>query len=277
MTARILAALAVVLLLSTACGGNSVVRDSAAKKTVLCTPVATCTEAGPGSVIYFYDGGSSSTNGPIVSWEWDFGAGYEDATELEGLACHTFASKGNYQCTLRVTDGIGDVCERSVKVKIKPQYDAAPVSMVFGPFESDSVRQGGGGSLSYHHWRWRTLSYDPEDPAYIDEPVLEIAGPQLPPGDPDFDLLRVVYSAGGRDDFCGIEIGDGDATGDDLDWDRRDDDPTLKRTFVLPHVLEKDGSCISRSKEDVYVWKIKTRSGKGAQITEHRGHVTILK
>jgi len=127
-------------------------------------------------------------------------------------------------------------------------YDAPVVRMLWGADEGDEYRQGADGKpLRYHTWRWRCLAYDPEDPAYTENHVLAIAI-----GDPDFDLLR-VYSEGSPKDFAKP----------DLDDDGVNDDPSVKRVFILPHVLEVSGSCIGRSKEDVYVWKIKAVGANG--------------
>ena len=80
--------------------------------------------------------------------------------------------------------------------------------------------------------------------------------PDAPAGT-DFDLLR-VYSEGSDKDFVTP----------DLDDDGVDDDPSVRRTFVLPHVLEVSGRCIGRSKEDVYVWKIKAVDSNGEKIRD---------
>jgi PKD repeat protein len=57
--------------------------------------------------VKLFDNGSSSPNGPIVKWEWNFGdapGGWHDYTATQGLAYHTYASPGTYQAHLRVSD-----------------------------------------------------------------------------------------------------------------------------------------------------------------------------
>lgn len=265
MSVRLLIVLLGAALISTlsACGSSSQLeRNTSAKGIITVKPASSCGKAGINSTIYFYDDGSSSSNGPIVKFEWNFGDGWEDCSGTGGLASHFFDTPGTQNAHLRVTDSTGKKASEKVKVTIEQGFDADVVRMLWGADESDEFRQGADGSrLRYHDWRWRCLSYDPENPAFTENHVLAIAI-----GDPDFDLLR-VYSAGSRDDFVMP----------DLDDDGEKDDPSVKRVLVLPHVLEVRGSCIGRSKEDVYVWKIKTIGANGEGKKEYTGHVTILK
>lgn len=218
--------------------------------------------AGAPSIIYFYDDGSSSSNGPIVKFEWNFGDGWEDWTSTDGLASHTYDVPGIMNAHLRVTDSTGKRASDKVKVIIEQGFDADVVHMLWGVDESDADDLGADGkSLRYHEWRWRSLAYDPEIPSYTENHVLSIAI-----GDPDFDLLR-VYSEGSRKDFV---LGD-------LDGDGLDDDSSVSRVYVLPHILEIRGRCIGRGKEDVYVWKIKAIGANGEGKKEYTGHVTLMK
>lgn len=265
MPIRILSAVLAVVLLGAlaACGGGSQLeRSLSAKGIVASKPGSSCPTAGKNSIIYFYDDGSSSSNGPIVKFEWNFGDGWEDATSTEGMAAHFYATPGTKVAHLRVTDSTGRKASEKIKVMIVDGFDADVVRMLWGVDESDESRQvADGGYLRYHHWRWRSLVYDPEDERYTENTVLAIS-----PGDPDFDLL-CVYSEGSAKDFVTP----------DLDGDGEDDDPSVRRTFVLPHILEVSGSCLGRSKSDVYVWKIKTKSTSGKTMHDYRGHVTVLK
>jgi hypothetical protein len=280
MTVRLLTALLCVALASiaAACGGGQALHDASARGIVTCKPSSGGTgKAGLGALVYFYDEGSSSTGGPIVRREWNFddGSGWTEARTL--VVPHVFETKGNYKVQLRCTDAAGNTGSDFIFVQIKDKYDADPVFVVLGCDESDEdVPQGDGTVLRYHKWRWTTISYDPEDRNYRDNPILDVSKSQLPPGDPDFDLLRVIHSEGDpKADFCGIDT-DGDGVGDDLDFDRDDDDPQLKRTFSFPHVLETSGRCLSKSKEDVYVWKIKSSISSSEKHTK-TGHVTLMK
>jgi len=246
-----------------ACGGsNQFERTSSAKGIIAVKPVSSCGQAGSNSVIYFYDDGSSSTSGPIVKYEWNFGAGWEDFSSTGGLASHFYDTPGTQNTHLRVTDSTGQKASGKVKVMIVEGFDAQVVRLLWGVDEGDEYRQSSDGSrLRYHNWRWRCLSYDPETPTYTENHILAIAI-----GDPDFDLLR-VYSAGSTKDYVMP----------DLDDDGVNDDPSIKRVLILPHVLEVSGSCIGRGKEDVYVWKVKPVGANGEGKKEYVGHVTLLK
>ena len=57
-----------------------------------------------GNVVTFTDN-SSSPNGAIVSWEWDFGDG---TTSTEQNPTHSYADLGNFTISLKVTDVIGE-------------------------------------------------------------------------------------------------------------------------------------------------------------------------
>jgi len=197
-----------------------------------------------------------------VKYEWNFGYGWEDWSGTDGLAAHNYDTPGTMNAHLRVTDATGRKASEKVKVIVEQGFDAEVVRLLWGVDEGDEFGQGSDGKrLRYHTWRWRCLAYDPENPRYTENHVLSIAI-----GDPDFDLLR-VYSEGSAKDFVMA----------DLDDDRVNDDPSVKRTFVLPHVLEVSGRCIGRNKQDVYVWKIKAIGANGEGKKEYVGHVTILK
>lgn len=265
MNSRILImllALVLMYVLSACGGGSQLERGTSARGIIVCKPGSSCGQAGKSSIIYFYDAGSSSTNGPIVKYEWNFGDGWEDCTGTGGLASHFYDTAGTMNAHLRVTDSTGQKASEKVKVIIVDGFDAPIVRMLWGVDEGDEFRQGADGKrLRYHDWQWRCLAYDPENPSYTENHVLAIAI-----GDPDFDLLR-VYSEGSSKDFVKP----------DLDDDGVNDDPSVKRVLVLPHVLEVNGSCIGRGKEDVYVWKVKPVGANGEGKKEYVGHVTLLK
>ncbi|MDQ3023483.1 MAG: PKD domain-containing protein [bacterium] len=273
-----LACAAFIVLVASCGGGSAIERDSSAKGIITCKPSSGGTgKAGTHSVIYFYDDGSSSSAGPIVKFEWNFGNGWEDCTQTGGLCPHFYDLPGTYVAHLRVTDSTGKKGQEKIKIVIEQGFDAEPVFMVWGVDEGDEFEQGSGGRYRYHTWRWRTLSYDPEHPEIRESPTLAVS--TTPPGDPDFDLLRVILSSGDPDfDFCGIDT-DGDGDGDDLDGDGVDDDPSFERNNAYwPHMHQLSGRCqVIKSNPDVYVWKIKTIGVNGEGKKEYTGHVTLLK
>jgi len=64
--------------------------------------------------VTFDASGSSSPNGPIVSYAWDFGDG---ETSAGAAATHTYVEKGIYTVTLTVTDSTGKTGSRSRTVE----------------------------------------------------------------------------------------------------------------------------------------------------------------
>jgi PKD repeat protein len=72
---------------------------------------------------------STSPNGAIVKYEWDFGDG-ETGTGM--VATHTFQEKGVYSVTLTVTDAIGQVGVRIVTVEA---LNIAPIArFTYSPY-----------------------------------------------------------------------------------------------------------------------------------------------
>jgi len=272
MTVRISLALlcaALVSILSACGGGTTLERNSSARGIVVCKP-AGGTTAGRSATVIYYDDGSTSTNGPIVSWEWNFGDGWQDATDTEGICAHTYSGVGTFPAHLRVTDSTGQKSSAMIKTTLSDGSNADPIFVVLGsPDESFSDGKGSDGSSHrYHNWRWRCISYDPEDATFEAPPELTIRR-QLPPGDPDFDLL-VCKSDGSSSDFI---LGD-------LDGDGTNDDPSVRRVFVLPHVLEVSGRCLSPIRESptIFAWKVKPAAGaNGEGKKEYVGHVSLLK
>ncbi|MEP0814793.1 MAG: hypothetical protein HRF49_09035 [bacterium] len=262
-TYSVLIALSGILLIASCSGGGiEPSRTPSARDIIVVRPGTSTGMAGSPCLIYFYDDGSSSSNGPIVKYEWNFGGGWEDWTSTDGFAYHSYDAPDTYNAHLRVTDSTGRKAVGKVKVVVVQGYDSDIVRMYWGADESDEFRPGADGkSYRYHEWRWRCLAYDPEDSKYGENHVLAVS-----PGDPDFDML-VVYSEGSEKDFVVADL-DGDGVGDD---------PSVKRTFVLPHVLEVSGSCLGRGKQDVYVWKITSFSKTYGKAHELKGHVTLIK
>ena len=75
---------------------------------------ATLTFAYPPLETTFDASDSSSPNGAIVSYEWDFGDG-EVGTGV--VVTHTYEEKGIYEVTLMVTDSSGETGARSLAVE----------------------------------------------------------------------------------------------------------------------------------------------------------------
>ena len=65
---------------------------------------------------------SSSPNGAIVSYDWDFGDG---DTDSGGVVTHTYAEKGVYDITLVVTDSTGKTGARTRSVEALNRIPAA--------------------------------------------------------------------------------------------------------------------------------------------------------
>ena len=57
---------------------------------------------------------SSSPNGPIVNYDWDFGG---SDTEVGPTASHTYTEKGVYPVTLEVTDSTGKRATRTMSIE----------------------------------------------------------------------------------------------------------------------------------------------------------------
>ncbi|WP_028892116.1 T9SS C-terminal target domain-containing protein [Tenacibaculum sp. 47A_GOM-205m] len=80
---------------------------STKKSTYFVPPAANFTISGGyciGNVVTFTDN-SSSPNGAIVSWEWDFGDG---TTSTEQNPTHSYTDLGSFTISLKVTDVIGE-------------------------------------------------------------------------------------------------------------------------------------------------------------------------
>lgn len=89
-------------------------------------------EGGVPMLAHFYDDGSYDPDGEIVKWEWNFGdsaggdGAWEDYTETEGDAWHTYEHPGTAVAHLRVTDDDGNKATEQVKITIRRDLNAAP-------------------------------------------------------------------------------------------------------------------------------------------------------
>jgi hypothetical protein len=255
------------------CGGSGAAldHDPSARGIVIAKPgTGGVSAASPGSTIYFYDEGSSSTEGSIVKWEWNFGGGWQDCTATAGICSQTFSKAGTFTSQLRVTDSAGNKDTGKVKTIIADGIDADDVFIVIG--SPDEGFTGDSSKGRYHTWRWRCISYDPDDANFEAIPSLDIRR-DLPPGDPHFDQL-VCHSAGSTTDF----------TLGDLNGDGISDDPSVKRALVMPHVLEVSGRSLSQGLNDSFTWTLlpAVQSHEGSKATScggtgYVGHVSILK
>jgi hypothetical protein len=240
----------------TACGGTSTPADHAAtaKGIITCKPAAAHPRCGSPCNVWFYDDGSSSLEGPIVKWEWKFntghggggGGGWFDATATRGLVMQGCPRPGTFTATCRLTDALGNTGTEKVSVDVRGGADAEPACFVADA--SSSSR--------YHEWRW--LLHDPDSPDFDGHLAECIIEADLD-GDGEFEpLLRLTGDPATDPKVCDL---DGDGAPESFIVDAQGPIITIQ--------------CPRKAKEDVYVWKIKTReSGK---LKEYTGHVTILK
>lgn len=77
----------------------------------------TPTHPASGTAIKF-DASASTAGGKIVKWVWEFGDGAKDTASGQ-IASHTYATPGNYDVTLWVTDDAGKVVSTTKKLKVK--------------------------------------------------------------------------------------------------------------------------------------------------------------
>lgn len=129
---------------------------------LLLLPLAGCIATGPRAeftaepryaypplVVTFDGSGSSSPNGAIVSYDWDFG----DGSSGDGVSLtHTYPEKGVYAVTLTVTDETGKSGSRSKTVEalnrvpiadFQPSVYAAPTGQPVRFDASDSYDPDG--------------------------------------------------------------------------------------------------------------------------------------
>jgi len=109
---------------------------------------ATPSSGYPPFLVSFDASDSTSPNGQIVGYSWDFGDG-ESATGI--LATHTYEEKGLHTATLSVTDSLGKVGVRSMVIDSK---NRPPVAAFTPSVYSTPVRQ--------KVWFDASESYDPD-------------------------------------------------------------------------------------------------------------------
>ncbi len=83
-----------------------------------------------------FDGSAStSPNGPIVNYSWDFGDG---TTGAGAVVTHTYTEKGVYEVTLEVRDAAGGTAQRT---KMVEALNHAPVARFSPNVYTTAVRQ----------------------------------------------------------------------------------------------------------------------------------------
>jgi PKD repeat protein len=85
------------------------------------------------ATVNFSAGGSADSDGSIVSYEWDFGAGFQPSAD--GTASQSYPAGGTYNATLRVTDNEGG---QSIDV-VFVYVNSAPVAALSADPLSGSV------------------------------------------------------------------------------------------------------------------------------------------
>ncbi|MEW5827239.1 MAG: PKD domain-containing protein [Candidatus Bipolaricaulota bacterium] len=89
----------------------------------------------PPLLVSFDGRASSSPNGPIVAYAWDFGDG---ETAAGSIVTHTYAEKGVYTVTLEVTDGSG---KKGVRTRTVEALNRAPVARFEASVYATGVNQ----------------------------------------------------------------------------------------------------------------------------------------
>ena len=110
--------------------------------------------------VYFSAFGSESTNGQIISYQWDLdgnGLFDTDATTEGGYASYYYAKPGEYQVTLRVTDSIGNSATDSLSVYVRhPGSASVDYWTVFDDSQVEKV------TFEVTDASWDELWLDPE-------------------------------------------------------------------------------------------------------------------
>jgi subtilisin family serine protease len=87
------------------------------------------TETAPSAIFSFkcqknnctFDGSASTDDGPITSYQWNFGDGSTSLTASSPITTHTYSQKGSYAVTVSLTvrdvAGLSSVSKRSIQIK----------------------------------------------------------------------------------------------------------------------------------------------------------------
>jgi hypothetical protein len=101
-------------------------------------------EAAAGQPVEFDGSASTSPNGPITSWDWNFG----DSSTATGQSLnHTFATAGSYTVTMSVTDSRGATSSNQALVLVQPK----PKGGAAGYRRKILVKR----RYRHHHWEIR--------------------------------------------------------------------------------------------------------------------------
>lgn len=84
-----------------------------------------------GEVVNFSSRGSRDPDGQILGFSWNFGDG--NTSEQENPA-HAYATEGNYDVTLTVTDNQGATHRAATRAQISATGNQAPVAQINGPY-----------------------------------------------------------------------------------------------------------------------------------------------
>jgi hypothetical protein len=261
--------LACAALVLSACSGSATIERDSSKQgddfcrissdviKVGCPGVVRCTAAAdPGTI-------------EIESWSWGVSNGRILRSSDDGSEVWiSIDEPGVCTLTARGVDKDGKDCTTPKhKLHCAKGQNAAPVIIVPAePMDSPFFKTTSDGKrLPYHEWAWRCICYDPDDPTYECYGELEITGGDLD-GDGRGDVLCYLDSDGKR-----VVAGDWDADGVDDDCDGFTNlTHSSEHTFVV--------RCPSKSKEDVYVWKVKEKKKESTEgKKEYVGHVSLLK
>jgi hypothetical protein len=199
----------------------------------------------------------------VLSWSWGVNNGrVVSQDDASGVAWISIDEPGACVISARGVDKDGKDCTtpRGI-IRASHRNNAPPVQLCAEPTDSPFFKQVDGQRLRYHRWRWAPVCYDPDDASFRCDTDFSIANP----GEGTPDIYVVEMAADGSVKIAGDW--DGDGVDDDCDG-------AADRSFPAVHVFEV--RCPSKSKEDVYVWKVRMSSGESSK-KEFKGHVTLLK
>jgi hypothetical protein len=96
----------------------------------------------PGSTVTFNGSGSSSPNGPITSYSWNFGDGNFGTG---AVVQHTYSMLGEYTVTLTVRDGTGASASAAIQVRVVEGTVITSISPGIGGKPGNTVTVAGSG------------------------------------------------------------------------------------------------------------------------------------